>query len=255
MNQKIKPFLEPAFLTCASILFVAALGMSATIKIAGAKLVKLPIPLQKSFDDLDEKALEPYKVINKDKIHNKDIVEALGTRDYIQWILEDPTVDDTNPAKYCSLFLTYYTGNPDQVPHVPEECYLGGGKQPLRQPADIFIPITFNGKQTEIPVRSLLFGEKSTYSSSGLSVVYFFKVNGEYAPNRDSARRVLQTNLLGKYSYFSKVEWRFFNRTASGDIYPDDKSLAEASRKLLSKLVPLLEKNHWPDWEKAKTAK
>ena len=78
---------------------------------------------------LDEKLLEPYKVLEKSKIDNKDVLESLGTEDYLQWILEDTTVDVLSPVRNCSVFITYYTGNPDQVPHVPEACYTGGGNE------------------------------------------------------------------------------------------------------------------------------
>ncbi|HEY5138099.1 MAG TPA: hypothetical protein VIJ25_02090, partial [Methylococcales bacterium] len=88
---------------------------------------------------------------------------------------------------------------------------------------------------------------------STFSVLYFLKVNGIYAGNRDAARRVMQTNFFSKYSYFSKVEWFFFND--SGASYPSKEQTTEASQKFLQLLLPVLENDHWPDWEKAQKEK
>ena len=42
----------------------------------------------------------------------------------------------------------------------------------------------------------------------------------------------------------------FSARVLSGLTYPDKEQTLEASAKLLSVLLPELEKNHWPDWKK-----
>jgi hypothetical protein len=63
-------------------------------------------------------------------------------------------------------------------------------------------------------------------------------------------------NLFGKYSYFSKVEWDFSGRSGHGTkIRPNQDEIVEASEKLLNVLVPLLEKEHWPDWKQGQGIK
>jgi hypothetical protein len=252
-NMKIaKQYLEPSFLICAAVLLISAAGMSATTKFLKWHLIKLPLPLKAPLDQLNRSAMSPYTVVSDDKIHDPAMLETLGTNDYIQWIMEDKSVPEDSAARFCSLFITYYTGNPDQVPHVPEECYTGNGSV-LDEMKGTDFQVTVGGKPVTIPTRSLLFSGKNSdfFSDYKQPVVYFFKVNGKYAGNREMCRTYLQANLLGKYSYFSKVEWKFFNFKSGRHPYPDHDELMQASRKMLNVVVPLLEKDHWPDWDSA----
>jgi hypothetical protein len=251
MKDFLKNYLQMPFL----ISFILLVGFSGGISYfksrQGIMLVKKPLLLKEPFDMLDEKLLEPYKVVEKMKIENKDELESLGTEEYLEWFLEDTTADALSPVKNCILFITYYTGNPDQVPHVPEACYTGGGHEMKEKFAidlnvgDINVPGI--GKNGKIPATGLVFSRKSAeiwQASTQFPVIYFFKVNGQYKGNRTSARVALG-DLTSKYSYFSKVEVRFFN---TNDLSPGMPQAMEATEKLLKVLLPVLEKNHWPDW-------
>ena len=79
-------------------------------------------------------------------------------------------------------------------------------------------------------------------------VLYLFNVNATYAGSREEARLILNRNIRGKYSYFCKVEWNFFNIKLGAKIYPGKDEAVEASQKLLSVILPVLEEKHWPDW-------
>jgi len=240
--------------------------MSTLKSYLGVKLIKLPLPLQKSFDMMDEAELTPYKVKSKRKIENADVLEALGTEEYIQWVLEDTEAEPGSRVKHCLLFITYYTGTPDQVPHIPEECYLGGGNQRfVRESLTFKVPLKNNDtgiiKETHlastyksIPAMHVVLGSKAKNiweTESKFSLFYFFKVNGVYRVNRNATRLELMSNITCKYSYFSKVEWKFFSNTVGGLLYPGKEESIRASRKLLSVILPILEKEHWPDWQKA----
>jgi len=150
------------------------------------------------------------------------------------------------------LFVTYY-GLPDRVPHVPEECYTGSGHQQLTSENETF-EVNNDGNKVKIPVKFLVFGKiNSNYwqSSAKFSISYFFKVNGDYTNSREDTRFTLNKNISGKHSYFSKVEWKFFNNSRlGGEAYPTKDEAIKASQKLLTVIVPVLEKEHWPDWEK-----
>jgi hypothetical protein len=76
--------------------------------------------------------------------------------------------------------------------------------------------------------------------------LYFFKVNGQYAGSREEARIALNKNLFGKYSYFCKVEL-VFNVSS---VAPSKEEAVAASEKLLAVILPILEQEHWPDWER-----
>jgi hypothetical protein len=102
-------------------------------------------------------------------------------------------------------------------------------------------------KDGKIPVTGLIFSRKSTevwQSSAQFPVIYFFKVNGQYKSNR-TATRIALGDLTSQYSYFSKVEIKFSN---SKGVCPEKAQIAQAGEKLLKVLLPVLEKEHWPDW-------
>ncbi len=261
MNKAL--LLKPAFVVCAVILAVSAASKEVVIRTLGVQLTKLPISLKAPFDKMSEKKLEPYLVRNKQKITNRDVLESLGTEEYLQWTLEDSNAPADSPTRFCSLFITYYTGNPDMVPHVPDECYVGGGNQ--RVGAEEITIDSFSYSNAEgiasvylpesIPMQYVVFSHQERNGltpETRFSVQYLFKANGEFCGGRTQTRTVLGKNFFCKYSYFAKIEWKFYGMDYSGLVNPEKEKTIEASRKLLSILVPVLEKDHWPDWEKAK---
>ncbi len=239
-------YFQPAFLICVGLLAIAAVGMSVAINKFEMYLKKEPLPLKKTLQQLDQAGLGPYKVVLKRKIENKEVVKALGTEEYIQWVLEDTEASADSLVRNFLLFITYYD-KPDRVPHVPEECYTGGGYQ--RMVSD---SVTFKVKSgafaREVPGRYLIFAStKSDYAQKEhrFPVLYFFKVNGIYANSREQARVTLNKNIFGRYSYFTKVEMIFNQKS----VMPNKKEAVEAGQKLLSIILPILEKEHWPEWE------
>ena len=124
-KSDIRVYLQPAFLICVVVLAIAG-GTSRKLRVVKKEF----LPLKKSFDAFDEERLAPYKIVQKLKIENEDILKELGTQDYIQWVLEDSSALADSVVRRLMLFVTYY-GRPDRVPHVPEECYTGGGFQIL----------------------------------------------------------------------------------------------------------------------------
>src|SRR4030042_2567134 len=184
-NNNIRVYLQPAVLICTAVLAGAGAGMSVTINKLGLCLKKEPVPLKKSFDLLDEKALVPYHVEsnNKFKIENEEVIEALGTNDYIQWILEDTDAEVNSPVKNCLLFITYYDC-PDRIPHVPEECYVGGGFQRLASDSVTLKIKNDTGFERKIPGKYLVFGSpRATLwrNAEKFPVLYFLRVNQENA--------------------------------------------------------------------------
>jgi hypothetical protein len=242
----VKYYTQPAFLICAAILAIAGGGMSVAIKSFGIYLKKDPWPLKKSLDLLDEKGLAPYKVVSKSEIESEDVVDSLGTKDYIQWVLEDLDAPANSTVRYCSLFITYYE-LPDRVPHVPEECYMGSGFQKLASDS-----VALEVGIRKIPAKYLVFtstGSDYWQRSTKFPILYLFSANGEYINSREDVRLVLNKNIRGKHSYFSKVEWKFFNadlKGQQGSAYPAKKEAVAASQKLLGVILPILEKEHWP---------
>lgn len=261
MNDALRFLKTPSFLLCAGILAAASASKEFTIRQMGIHFSKLPIPLKASLEKLDETKLASYAVIRKNRITNRDVLDSLGTEEYLQWELEDKEMPSDSPLRFCSLFITYYTGNPDMVPHVPDECYVGGGNRKLGdETLEVAIDKTFwpDAMRAKVPdairFQSILFSQISRGpmpTEKELRVQYFFKTNGKYASSRTETRAILGGNFFGRYSYFCKVEWKFYGIGFSEILYPDKKQVLEGSRKLLSVVLPILEADHWPDWEKA----
>jgi len=261
MRDKLKTYIQPSFLICVAILATAGGLKKVAIEWLGLRLQKEPIPLKKSLDLLDTSTFSPYQVVESSRIENKDILEQLGTEDYAKILLEDTEVNKNSSVRYCSLFITYYTGNPDAVPHIPDECHVGSGSQREKVKEVILKvggindnddPAMAESNLKEIKARYLVFltkGANAWQASSRYPVLYFFKANGEYSGSRGETREVLGKNLLGKYSYFSKVEFTFYGSAFGRNVYPDGEEFILACEKFLSLLLPVMEKDYWPDWE------
>ena len=244
-GHDIRVFLQPAFVICAVVLVVSS------VVVSKIEIEPEPWLLKKPLDLLNEEDLAPYKVIEKIKIQNEEIVEALGTKDYIQWILEDTDEAAGSKAKKCLLFVTYYE-LADRVPHVPEECHTGAGNQLLASDG-MSVEIDWQGGSENIPIRHLVFSRMDSniwYRSTKFSVFYVFSVNRLYANSRDGARLALNRNIFSKHSYFSKVEWDFLTNSGAKSYMSKEEAVA-ASEKILAVILPILERDHWPDWERA----
>ncbi len=237
-------WLDKAFIACLALLLTCALGLQGAVKALGYYLRKEPLPLQSVLDDLDERKLEPYKVQHKIKIENDDIVAELGTEDYIRWVFEDSTVKSNDPTRIIEMFITYYTGDPDAVPHIPDRCILGsGGIIESARNTTIKVP-DCQAMEDTVPVRILdvVKVDRADVSEDGMLVVYFFSVNGDFHCRRNRVRHRLNA-LTDRYAYFSKVE--FYVRGGGAD--REEKALA-AVEKLCRKVVPELVQSHWPQW-------
>jgi len=239
-----RAYLQPAFVICVAVLAVAGAGMSLARKQLGLYLKKEPLPLKKSLDSMDEAKLAPYRVTAKQTIANPEVLKSLGTEDYIEWVLDDPCEPQDSPVRQALLFVTYY-GLPDRVPHVPEECYTGGGYQRLATNGVTF-DVGAAGQTRSIPGRYLLFGAARGdiwHAGRQFPVLYLFRVNGEYAGNRDDARIALNRNIFSRYAYFCKIELAF----NQGSVAPGRAEAVKASERLLGVVLPILEQEHWPD--------
>lgn len=240
-------YLQPTFLVCVATLAIAGVGMSIAISKFGMYLQKEPLPLKKNLDLLDENGIGTFRITQKRKIENQEIVEALGTEDYIQWVMEDTAQPVDSPSNRFLLFITYYP-LPDRVPHVPEECYTGGGYQKMSSESVTFA-IDNDKMQADIPGKQLIFANTNAehiVMNHQFPVLYFFKVNGIYANSREDARVTLNKNIFDRSSYFCKVEMIFNQKPVS----PDKEEAVKTCQKLLSMILPVLEEEHWPDWKK-----
>ncbi len=200
---------------------------------------KLPLPLKKPLSTLDESSIVPYRILQRSQL-DPLVEEALGTKDYLNWQLEDASVPPTDPLRRATLFVTYDTGGRNLVPHTPDECFLGAGYQPSRphETTELSIP-SLIGRFSRVPARVCTFGRTAVFHREQVTVLYTFGCNGRFASSRTEVR-VLLNDPRNTHAYFSKVEVHFPGATR-------EQSVAGAAR-LLDKVLPALLRDHWPEF-------
>ena len=171
------------------------------------------------------------------------MAEALGTSNYLCWVLEDTSVAPRDPLRSVDLFVTYYSGGNDLVPHTPDVCFVGGGYQPAQPHKNIEFELPLDDpRMATIPVRVCTFAKTAVFQRKRISVVYTFQCNGKFVATRTGVRFLVNT-LANTYAYFSKVEVRFPRATRAQTI--------EGAKKLFARVLPILSRDHWPDFEAA----
>lgn len=227
------------------VLALVVLGTSAAIMHASQKsgwlqLVKKPLPIRKKLEDMERSALAPLSFVGSHKLP-PEVVEELGTEEYINWILKEPT-SAPYKGRAINLAITYYTGVVDQVPHVSEECMTQGAFTldddeivEMELPtAGLKIPVHV---QTYYPPRDMTL---QTY------VYYTFSSNGDFFATRNGVRR-RNADLFDTHLYYSKIEISFKARPNA-----DRSELDRVAQETLDSVVTELFKSHWPKkgWER-----
>jgi hypothetical protein len=86
------------------------------------------------------------------------------------------------PERYVHLFVTYYTDKPDAIPHIPEECYMGGGYQAIGDRL-IDVPLPSLGDDVVAQVKALTFEKSDFLNKDNRIVMYTFHTNGVFCPD------------------------------------------------------------------------
>jgi hypothetical protein len=213
------------------------LGMAVALQTARSRgtlqLIKKALPLCKSLDDLDRSSVRPFEVAGALRVA-AETIDDLGTSEYVYWRLQ-PNRQPV-PWKSAQLFVTYYTGVQDQVPHVPEECMTQGAFSP---DADQTLEMDMSQLGRKIAVRRLSFYPPQQ-TGDKVCVYYTICVNGDYCPGRESAR-LRMGDPRESHLYYSKVELSF-EGLSDKDQAAGDQQAAYILDRVLTELV----KSHWP---------
>ena len=238
---------NPPFVVSAVILAATAIGLPWATKLMKVALAKDPVPLRRPLWRLDRSRLGPYEFVAKTDLEPA-VVEALGTEEYIYWFLEDTDYrrQPADPRRFASLAVTYYTGQPDPVPHVSEVCMVGAGYTAQRADSEI-ITVGKPGDDGRVPVRAASFVRSGLYDRDEFTVVYTFHCNGRFAATRNTVRRIIN-DPRDHHAYYSKVEVTFGSQRSFPQHPPREDTLA-AAEKLLGYVLPVLIEEHWPDWD------
>ncbi len=199
-------------------------------------LKKEKVPLVRELDQMRTDCVAPYIVRDRTVLSDETVYE-LGTKQYAQWIIENPNSRGSMWQRSASMFVTYYTGVQDQVPHVPEECYYQGNASPAgSRDIDFSLP---GGRV--YPVRRLSFLPPRG-NGTRVFVYYTFIVNGDMVCDRNQVRSRMGRE-SERYLYYSKIEL-CFQSLADEEAPPDMDRMAE---RLLGQIIPVLLKDHIPD--------
>jgi hypothetical protein len=240
----------PRLLTPHFILAVILLGAAAVLagpisQMMDLKQDKRPLALRKPLAGIETSKLSPYRVVQRYTLE-PTVVDALGTDQYLHWRLEDTSVSPGDPLRHASLFITYYTGGRNLVPHTPDECYLGSGYQPAEAHENRDLELHPRGKdKSDLPVRVCSFVRTAVFNREEVTVVYTFAANGAFAATRDRVRFIIN-DPRATYAYFSKVEVHFPNASREESV--------RGAAKLYEKLVPVLVDEHLPDFDGSERA-
>jgi hypothetical protein len=260
-------FRQSSFLVAVAVLLVAALGLNASVQFLQLHFKKQPVPIRQSFKSGMPEVMGSWVQLARDENLNHDLVDALGTKEFLFCHYVNATALNRSPAALAkefaqlpladqkkkamqilgekpeavlSLGLTYYTGSADTVAHIPERCYLADGYELEQQGSPVW-PI--EGRSVES--RFLTFENTDRQNAPRCHVAYFFHVNGGYEGNSLQVRGALQ-NLFARYGYYAKVEVR-------ADAMP--RGQAEAViRDFLTAALPHVE-GSLPDWSQYKDRK
>ncbi|UCE59616.1 MAG: exosortase-associated EpsI family protein [Phycisphaerales bacterium] len=232
----------PPFVLAVVLLGASALLAGPFARSLKFKQAKLPIALRAPLSALRVDALSPYRVVDR-TILTPEVVDALGTDRYVSWLLEDTSLSNDDPLRLVSLFVTYYSGGRDLVPHTPDVCYLGSGYEPAQGHENLTVEVaSLKPTFASVPVRVCTFVQTAVFDRRKRTVVYTFHCNGRFTATRNGVR-VSINNPRNTYAYFSKVEISFPKATRTESV--------EGAAKIFDRVLPVLMEDHWPDFEAA----
>ncbi len=241
-----KPLVSVPFLVCVALLATAAVMAGPLARHWKQVFIKEPIPLRKPLHELRRTGFGPFRFV-KDEQFPASVVAALGTDMYVSRLLEDTRQPASSPLRFANLSVTYYTGGTNLVPHTPDVCMAGAGYTQKDAGYETLTVSSLAPEAADVPVRWVTFVKSAVFNRAEPTVIYTFHCNGAFTASRTGVRQ-RTTNPIDRYAYFSKVEVSFTG--AQGET-PGRKETLEAARSLFEYVLPVLAREHWPDWEAA----
>lgn len=241
------------------VLLTALVSQSAVIATTEWVLIKKPVPLRHTLILLPA-TMGTWELFHEDPPLSAEMLEALGTEQYISRIYRDTTWPENEPGSLARLHVAYYTGTADTVPHVPDRCFVAGGMvgldkgsatlelegdayRPAPGEAEGFLYPAQLGSHTRIPSRTI---EATTFTFADAkntqrteNVLYFFVANGKFLASPDMVR-LHGFDPRDRYSYYCKVEVQLLGVS-------DKQLAAERAEALLAHALPEI-MACLPDW-------
>ena len=239
----------------AGVLTTTLTSFSAVLRLNQIVLIKEPIDLRRPLYGLP-KVVGTWKRTSESTMSD-EIVQELGTTQYINWQFTDKSRSSNQPGSSVWLHIAYYTGVGSTVPHVPDRCIVAGGGEgvdvPLidiqldgpqyrktelgyaapsqREPAGVTIP--------KLDFKATDFRYRFRSQEQVHSVVYFFISNGKILPTPDFVR-LHAINPRDRFTYHCKIELGLYGIS-------DPQVAAKQASKFLSVMLPEI-MACLPDW-------
>ena len=234
------------YVACVVALAAFAVGIRVYSDQARLFFQKQAVPLQQPLAAFDFRKLEPRysRPPRQPERLSQDVEQSLGTSEYMVALLEDREAPEKNRTRNIVLFISYYTGKPDQVPHIADDCFAAANyEQVSAENRRVDVPgIGPDGGDLKVPIRILRFRPKLARGPEDgeRTVIYFFHTNGLFCTTREEVR-VAQMDLVQRYAYYAKVEIAF------GDAGVED--AVRAVVPLLQQVLPIFLNEHL-DWQR-----
>ncbi|MEO0964933.1 MAG: exosortase/archaeosortase family protein [Planctomycetota bacterium] len=262
----------------ASLLAGTAIAQYSTIRVARAQLVKLPVPIERHLYEMPNR-IGAWEAIRDSPPLSKDILDELGTTEYISRFYRDTTRADMGPGAVVLLHMAYYTGTPDTVPHVPERCFVGGGATPVSGPdvvplaidSPMFVvetdqdgepiviaPSALARDEVRLPSKhfdATLFSFQGNAEADVSSVLYFFVANDKALATPDQVR-AHGFSIADRYSYYCKVELQWFGVSDAQTVQSRSEAFLAAAMPEIMACLPdwiAVQEGRWPPEQTAST--
>lgn len=261
--------LIPAAAMAGALMLTVFIGQQVAVAKSGLVLIKLGVPLRHPLVLLPAEVNE-WKLVREDPPLSPEVLETLGTEQYISRVYEDTTWPEREPGRYVRLHVAYYTGTTDTVPHVPDRCFIAGGVAGLDKGiAQLNLSGDYHADEidggylhpvqlrrqglTQPPARVPATEFDATYFTFGdpnggqaHNVLYFFAANGKFLPTPDHVR-FSGFEPTDKYSYYCKIEVQLMGMA-------DSDAAAGRASAVLSDLLPEI-MACLPDWVDVKAGR
>jgi hypothetical protein len=249
-KRLLRSVFTPPFILAATMLIGSALLAGPVASVLGYTRIKKRLELKAELHTLDVSKLAPYALYNAQtgggkQILPPEVIDALGTEQYLSWMLEDTSVPQNDPLRNAQLDVTYYSGGHHIVPHTPDHCRRGAGYNPVSlDNVELIVP-GVGLDDDRLPARACTFGKTEVFKRERVEVIYTFYCNGRFVATRDGVRLLLN-DPSHRHAFFSKVEVSFPRANRDQNI--------RGAEKLLACVLPVLIEDHWPDFEAAERA-
>ena len=208
-----------------------------------------PVPIAKPLVTLEGELLRrmPGWTGRHERV-SESIEKVLGADEYLNLMLRSK-----EQGYGVLVFITYNANAMTQVPHVPWVCMTEGGFRLIQIRQDEVAIVSEPGK--EIQPNVILFQEKGDLGRNRVLMFQYFRAGENYTWNRQLARLLSTSGSLGaRGSYLSQTQvgvWIPPGAADTEDPMAKDSQAYRLGVEFLNVVIPLLEKDYYPNLRRA----